>query len=120
MYSTPHLSGLIFAIKVASWDAERQVSWIERTGFHVDEIALQIGDLYNAVKYNIQGEGFPDGVEQGIVDVLTLFDSMSSPGSGLWSVDALFLAAEWDVVRGKGFFIDWLDEIFFLVTFFRR
>lgn len=69
----PHADALIDAVRVASLDVGAQVEWLERTGFHLDEISLQIGDFYYPVRGFIEDSDefdFPEGVEDGIVSIM--------------------------------------------------
>ena len=42
---TPVVAELMLSIEVASWSGDRQLNWIQKTGFSEDEIALQLEDF---------------------------------------------------------------------------
>ncbi|MCY9783304.1 hypothetical protein KIK06_05270 [Nocardiopsis sp. EMB25] len=100
---TPNIESLMFSIQVASWEGRRQVEWIKRTGFAEDEISLQLDDFYRAVKnyvVYIEGEEFPEFLENGIQELLDLFEWLADTPE-LWTFDSIVAAKEWEVVRGR-------------------
>ncbi|CAL9614138.1 hypothetical protein SUDANB121_05716 [Nocardiopsis dassonvillei] len=88
------LSYLRQAAETASWDAGRQISWVERTGFAVDEIALQVDDFHlYAVN---RPETFPEGVRRNLSALVEVFDTMAEDG---WAPAAVHASTCWAAVR---------------------
>ncbi|MFJ9553993.1 hypothetical protein ACIRPH_09260 [Nocardiopsis sp. NPDC101807] len=101
---TPNMESLMLSIRVASWNGERQLDWIRRTGFAEDEIVLQLEDCYIAVKSYVtydEEEEFPDFLDEGIQEVLDLFTRLIDVDPELWSPESMVSAGQWDVVRDR-------------------
>ncbi|WP_067597188.1 hypothetical protein [Nocardiopsis listeri] len=82
----PHTDALVGAIHMASSDMEAQVEWLRVSGSHFDEF------------------DFPEGVEEGILDVLERVDELTEVhGLGRLDVPPPFALSSsgWGEVRGS-------------------
>ncbi|WP_306370527.1 hypothetical protein [Nocardiopsis sp. CC223A] len=95
MSLTPsHLCYLREAVETASWDTERRLAWVRRTGFAVDEIALRIDDFhgYAATRTDV----FPEGVRRNLSALVAVFNAMAGDE---WAPAAVHASARWETAR---------------------
>jgi hypothetical protein len=95
----PFRSWLIRVLEVLTWEADRQLAYIDRIGVGVDELALQFDDAFHLAESKVR-DGLLSGEMFHLLELLDeRFEEMTSGPGCLWSTEGLSEAPEWKDVR---------------------
>lgn len=83
-----------------TWDAERQIRYVQQLGVGVDELALQLNDAFHLARAKNADELLDDAAYEAITAIDAQFSKMTQLNDDqLWNKSALFDSPHWRLVR---------------------